>query len=161
MVGGALEFEDSGPAFSPGGSMLVFERTRLEDDHAAVFVQPIDESASPEDARQITPWEMNCGDGPEFSPKGDWVLFGCEPEGGSSNLYWVHPNGTGLEQLTQDADKHYWGSSFSPEFDDEGWGDIVAARYPPMGMRATLTCFLCTWRLVWGFREPHQERNLG
>ena len=71
------------------------------------------------------------------------------------------PNGTGLEQLTQDADKHYWGSSFSPEFDDEGWGDIVAARYPPMGMRATQTCFLCTWRLVWGFREPHQERNLG
>ena len=131
--GGALEFEDSGPAFSPGGSMLVFERTRLEDDHTAVFVQPIDESASPEDARQITPWEMNCGDGPEFSPKGDWVLFGCEPESGSSNLYWVHPNGTGLEQLTHtDADKHYVGSSFSPE-SKEGWGDIVAARYPAYG----------------------------
>jgi Tol biopolymer transport system component len=139
--GGALEFEDSGPAFSPGGSMLVFERTRLEDDHTAVFVQPIDESASPEDARQITPWEMNCGDGPEFSPKGDWVLFGCEPESGSSNLYWVHPNGTGLEQLTHtDADKHYVGSSFSPEFLGyiPGAGnyvpnDIVAARYPAYG----------------------------
>jgi TolB protein len=140
--GGALEFEDSGPAFSPGGSMLVFERTRLEDDHTAVFVQPIDESASPEDARQITPWKMGCGDGPEFSPKGDWVLFGCEPEGGSSNLYWVHPNGTGLEQLTQDADKHYWGSSFSPEFDDEGWGDIVAARYPAYGDEGNSDVFL-------------------
>jgi TolB protein len=133
--GGELEFEDSGPAFSPGGSMLVFERTRLEDDHTAVFVQPIDESASPEDARQITPWKMGCGDGPEFSPKGDWVLFSCEPEGGSSNLYWVHPNGTGLERLTNDQpdDVDYVGSSFSPEFDDEGWGDIVAARYPAYG----------------------------
>src|SRR5215204_2953935 len=51
---GALEFEDSGPAFSPGGTMLVFERTRLEDDNTAVFVQPIDKSStgSPEDSRQ-------------------------------------------------------------------------------------------------------------
>jgi Tol biopolymer transport system component len=139
---GALEFEDSGPAFSPGGTMLVFERTRLEDDHTAVFVQPIDYSSitgSPEDARQITPWEMGCGDGPEFSPKGDWVLFGCEGEGGS-HLYWAHPNGTGLERLTnaphgpdQPDDVDYVGSSFSPEFHDEGWGNIVAARYPAYG----------------------------
>ena len=119
--------------------MLVFERTRLEDDHTAVFVQPIDESGSPEDARQITPWEMNCGDGPEFSPKGDWVLFGCEGESGS-HLYWAHPNGTGLERLTnaphgpdQPDDVDYYGSSFSPEFHDEGWGNIVAARYPAYG----------------------------
>ena len=142
---GALEFEDSGPAFSPGGTMLVFERTRLEDDNTAVFVQPIDSSStgSPEDsrqdARQITPWKMNCGDDPEFSPKGDWVLFRCDDEGRYSDLYWVHPNGTGLEQLTNDQpeDVDYVGSSFSPEFDDEAWGykagDIVAARYPAYG----------------------------
>ena len=84
---------------------------------------------------------MNCGDGPEFSPKGDWVLFSCEGEGGYSELYWVHPNGTGLEQLTNPPfgpdghrdDVHYVGSSFSPEFHDEGVGDIVAARYPAYG----------------------------
>jgi hypothetical protein len=95
---------------------------------------------------------MNCEDGPEFSPKGDWVLFSCVPEGGSSNLYMVHPDGTGpdwlgtgLEQLTpmrrpmnSPDDVHYVGSSFSPEFKDggrwaEGWGDIVAARYPAYG----------------------------
>src|SRR5215204_2989381 len=67
---GALEFEDFGPAFSPDGKRLVFERTRLEDDHSAVFVQSLDSSGSPEDARQITPWEKNCEDGPEFSPSG-------------------------------------------------------------------------------------------
>jgi hypothetical protein len=152
---GALEFEDSTPAFSPGGTMLVFERTRLEDDQTAVFVQPIDSSitGSPEDARQITPWEMYCGDGPEFSPEGDWLLFSCEPEGGPSNLYWTTPDnpyvevpeageagqfsdtglkGTGLEQLTNSPDDlDYVGSSFSPKF--KGWGDIVAARYPAYG----------------------------
>src|SRR5215217_5638171 len=34
---GALEFKDSRPAFSPDGKKLVFERTRLADDHIAVF----------------------------------------------------------------------------------------------------------------------------
>jgi len=138
---GALEFEDFGPAFSPDGKMLVFERTRLEDNHTAVFVQSIESSGEPEDARQITPWKMNCGDGPEFSPNGDWLLFSCEPEVeglATSNLYWVNPDGTGLRQLTYQDNaciytvcKTYVGSSFSPEF--KGWGDIVAARWPAYG----------------------------
>jgi Tol biopolymer transport system component len=130
---GALEYEDSGPAFSPDGKRLVFERIRLEDDRHAVFVQSLASSGSPEDARQITPWEMNCQHHPEFSPDGDWVLFSCEPEGGISNLYWVNSDGTGLNQLTHQvyADKQYVGSSFSPEF--KGWGDIVAARWPAYG----------------------------
>src|SRR5215203_3570642 len=58
---GALEFQDFRPAFSPDGKRLVFDRTRLEDDRHAVFVQPIDSSGSPEDAQQLTPWKMNCG----------------------------------------------------------------------------------------------------
>jgi Tol biopolymer transport system component len=130
---GALEFEDFGPAFSPDGKLLVFERSRLEDDRHAVFVQSLDSSGSPEDARQITPWEMYCGDGPEFSPNANWVLFGCEPEGEAiEELYWVHPNGTGLYRLTYAPDDvHYEGSSFSPEF--KGWGDIVAVRWPASG----------------------------
>jgi Tol biopolymer transport system component len=134
-----LAFSDFGPAFSPDGKMLVFERSRLEDDHTAVFVQSLASSGSPEDARQITPWQMGCGDGPEFSPKGDWVLFSCEGEGGS-HLYWVHPNGTGLEQLTnapfgpdQPDDVDYVGSSFSPEFRGAPFSNIVAARYPAYG----------------------------
>jgi Tol biopolymer transport system component len=136
-----VAFSDSSPQFSPDGKMLVFERTRLEDDRHGVFVQSIDSSGSPEDAHQITPWNMNCEDHPEFSPDGDWVLFSCEPEGegGTSNLYWVNPDGTGLHQLTHQvyADKQYVGSSFSPEF--KGWGeardtgDIVAARHPAYG----------------------------
>jgi Tol biopolymer transport system component len=135
---GALEFEDFGPAFSPDGDRLVFERTRLEDERHAVFVQRIDSSGSPEDARQITPWDMNCEDGPEFSPNGNWLLFSCEGEGGSSNLYMGRPDGTawlrfGLERLTNSpGDVDYVGSSFSPKFHDR-WGDIVAARYPGYG----------------------------
>jgi Tol biopolymer transport system component len=130
------EFEDFGPAFSPNGKMLVFDRSRVADERHAVFVQPIGSSGSPEDARQITPWKMNCQDHPEFSPDTKLVLFRCLPEGedGPSNLYWVHPDGTGLHQLTHSPndEQYYLGSSFSPTFSEgEGW--ITAGRQPGYG----------------------------
>ncbi len=138
------DFADFGPAFSPDGKMLVFDRQRRqrepelwgeENFYHAVFVQPIDSSGSPEDARQITPWKSNCQDHPEFSPDGKLVLFRCLPkgEGGPANLYWVHPDGTGLHPLTQaPADKQYLGSSFSPSFSAEkGW--IAVGRTPGYG----------------------------
>jgi hypothetical protein len=104
--------------------MLTFIRTNFqkENDRSAVFVQPL---GSPEDAQRITPWELNSQDRPVFSPDGKLVLFRSEPEGeeGPSNLYWVHPDGTGLHQITHaSADKRYLGSSFSPSFHKgEGW----------------------------------------
>jgi hypothetical protein len=96
-----------------------------------VFVQSLDSSGSPEDAHRITPWKANCQDHPEFSPDAKLVLFRCLPEGegGPSNIYWVHPDGTDLHALTheEDADKQYLGSSFSPSFSGgEGW--ITAGR---------------------------------
>ena len=121
---GQLATETSDPAFSPNGKMLTFVRTNYqkENDRFAVFVQPI---GSPEDAHRITPWKLNCQDRPEFSPDGKLVLFRSEPEGeeGPSNLYWVHPDGTGLHQITHaPATKQYLGSSFSPSFHKgEGW----------------------------------------
>ena len=45
---------------------------------------------------------------PSLSPDGNWVVFTSE-HGGQSDLYRVHPDGTGLEQLTND-----------PAFDDQG-----------------------------------------
>ena len=115
--------EVSDPAFSPNGKMLTFIRTRYEpEENSAVFVQPL---GSPEDAHRITPWKLNSQDRARFSPDGKLILFRSEPEGeeGPSNLYLVHPDGTGLHKLThEDADKQYLGSSFSPSFHKgEGW----------------------------------------
>ena len=110
-----------------------------------MFVQSLESSGSPEDAHRITPWKLNCQDRPEFSPNGNWVLFSCDAEGDntSTNLYMVHPDGTGLHQLTHwgCCDQTYEGSSFSPEFDDEGWGDIVAAHRPAYWREGTADVF--------------------
>ena len=121
---GQLATDTSDPVISPNGKMLTFIRTNFqkENDRSAVFVQPL---GSPEDAQRITPWELNSQDRPVFSPDGKLVLFRSEPEGeeGPSNLYWLHPDGTGLHQITHaSADKRYLGSSFSPSFHKgEGW----------------------------------------
>src|SRR5215217_911586 len=135
-------YSDSGPGFSPNGKMLVFDReqrkkapklVKLGDEepyYHAVFVQSLHSSGSTEDAHRITPWKMNCQNQPEFSPDGKLVLFRCLPKGeeGPANLYWVHPDGTGLHALTHaPAAKQYLGSSFSPSFNKgEGW--ITAGR---------------------------------
>jgi Tol biopolymer transport system component len=130
-------FTDWASEFSPDGKKLVFDRStnrkHEEDEHHAVFVQPIDSSGAPEDARQLTPWKMNCQDAPEYSPDGKLILFRCLPKGedGPSNLYWVHPDGTGLHQLTHspDDEPYYLSQSFSPSFSDgEGW--ITVGRTP-------------------------------
>jgi Tol biopolymer transport system component len=129
-------FSDDTSSFSPDGKMLVFNRMRLEDGRFAVFVQPIVSSGSPENARQITPWNMNCEDKPKFSPDGKLVLLRCLSKGeqGPSNLYWVHPDGTDLHALTHSpaGTKTYLGSSFAPSF-AAGKGWIVAARQPGYG----------------------------
>ena len=133
-------YSDFGPAFSPNGKMLVFDRSRVADERHAVFVQPI---GSPENAYRITPWKLNCQDHPEFSPDGKLVLFRCLPKGeeGPSNLYWVHPDGTSLHQLTHaPADKQYGGSSFSPSFSEgEGW--IAVGRTPGYGKEGNADVF--------------------
>ena len=120
--------DTSDPTFSPDGGLLAFIRTRYRpEENSAVFVQPM---GSPAEARQVTPWSLNCQDRPTFSPEGTLVLFRCQPKGeeGPSNLYWVHPDGTGLHKITHaPADKQYLGSSFAPGFRHEG-GWITAGR---------------------------------
>src|SRR5215207_2313426 len=150
-------FSDSSPQFSPDGKMLVFERTRLEDDRHGVFVQRIDSSDSPEDAHQLTPWKMDCGITPEFSPDGKLVLFRCGPSlEAPSMLWWVHPDATGLHRLHDETliepccspappVQSYLGSEFSPSFSGGRAGSRRHGSHPSTTW-APRTWLLCASR---------------
>ena len=104
--------------FSPDGKQLVFEW-----DHSgfaspptekAVFVVGVDGTH----LRQLTPWHENSGDGPDWSPDGQWVLFHShEGDGGPQSQYFlIHPDGTRRRQITSFPDgTHVASASFSPD----------------------------------------------
>ncbi len=138
---GLLATETTDPTFSADGKRLAFLRKRYtRDENSAVFVQPV---GSPGRARRVTPWSLNCQDRPTFSPDSTLLLFRCQPEGedGPSNLYFVHPDGTGLHRLTSaPADKQYLGSGFSPSF-RHGHGWIAAGRTGGFGEEGNADVF--------------------
>jgi len=68
--------------------------------------------------RRITPWSQRAGDHPDWSPDGHWILFRAPDNGDflDSQLYVIHPNGSGLRQVTHvSAETMLLSSSFSPD----------------------------------------------
>ena len=68
--------------------------------------------------RRVTPWAMRAGDHPDWSPDGKWIVFRSPESGGfaGTDLYRVHPNGTGLQQLTKTkADVQMFSALYSPD----------------------------------------------
>jgi TolB protein len=106
------------PAWSPSGKQLVFEVEHLAaadpPKRHALFIVNVDGTGM----RQLTDWSLNAGDDPDWSPDGKLILFRTISLANRhhGNLYTVHPDGTGLKQIT-----HYPGSktvlsgSFSPD----------------------------------------------
>jgi TolB protein len=103
--------------FSPNGSRLVYVRVnsplmKPAGGHA-LFVARADGSGR----RQITPWSLDAGDNPDWSPNGRLILFRSH-EGGSkqSQIYVVRPDGSGLRPLTHfKAGTTVLSYSFSPD----------------------------------------------
>jgi Tol biopolymer transport system component len=87
------------PRWSPDGSQLVYWRWREDGDETtglAIFVMDADGS----NVRQVTDWEDMAAE-PDWSPDGQWLVFAVNAKGaGTANVYRMHPDGTGAEQLT-------------------------------------------------------------
>ncbi len=64
-------------------------------------------------------------DGPEYSPDGDWIYFNTERFSPNAQIARIHPDGTGLEQLTTD-DRVNWFPHLPPAGDA-----VVYLSYPP------------------------------
>jgi TolB protein len=92
------------PNVSPDGKRLVFEviesSTAPHAGHRAVFTMNVDGSHQ----RRVTPWNLNAGDHPRFSPDGAMILFRSVPgDGAGGELYTMRPDGSHVMQLTRDT----------------------------------------------------------
>ena len=104
--------------FSPDGKRLVFEQHNsplgTPSHGRAVFVVNVDGTG----LLQITPWAMNAGDAPDWSPDGSLLLFHSNVESATKQpqIYVARTDGSGLRQLTH-FKKGTWvgSSSFSPD----------------------------------------------
>ena len=105
--------------FSPSGSQFVYEyrKSYFADPQSprALFVS----SADGKHRKRITPWSMNAGDNPDWSPDGSRILFRSnddEDERTQSQIYTIRPDGTDLQQVTDFPNGTIIGSSsFSPD----------------------------------------------
>jgi TolB protein len=109
--------EDSDPQWSPDGKRIVFVRhnvTAKPANKQAIYTV----GAHGAGLRRVTPYELTAGDGPDWSPDGTQILFRA-PETEDflhSNVYTIHPDGTGLNQITHvAAGTKVYSSSFSPD----------------------------------------------
>lgn len=89
--------------WSPDGAQIVYWRDPHENGQPtgpSVWVMNADGT----NPRQLTDPEMVAGD-PDWSPDGEWIVFSTYPLLAHdccqvSNLYRMHPDGSGMEQLT-------------------------------------------------------------
>ena len=90
------------PQFSPDGRRLVFDqknsRFGVPNNGRAVFVINVDGTG----LRRITPWQLDAGGNPDWSPNGKLLLF-CsngDVKTKQSQVYVARADGTGLKQIT-------------------------------------------------------------
>jgi Tol biopolymer transport system component len=86
---------------------------------AALFVVRVDRAHFP----RITPWALEEGTRPDWSPNGHWILFQRPNSKGRTRLCLIHPNGTGFHRITHSRIWR-WGR-FSPD------GMMITAQREP------------------------------
>jgi TolB protein len=106
-----------GAKFSPNGSMLLYVRANSPGTKPAGLHAIFVARAGGSGRHQITPWSLDAGDDPDWSPDGKLILFRSHEGGGDqSQIYVVRPDGSGRRQLTHVKEgTSVLSSSYSPD----------------------------------------------
>jgi Tol biopolymer transport system component len=111
VLHGSARASFSDPQLAPdGGRLMVVETLKRKQ---AIFITDLEGGQ----LNRVTPWSLAAGDNPDWSPDGRWILFRSHEGGGpQSQIYVVHPDGSGLTQLTHFKEGTIvTSSSFSPD----------------------------------------------
>jgi Tol biopolymer transport system component len=125
------------PQVSPNGRLIVFERVNSPLSRPrfarALFVMNVDGSG----VHRVTPWKLAAGDNPDWAPDSSRIIFRSKEDVDDerSQYFTVHPDGTGLTQLTHfqfSRGHRLFSAAFSPDGsqivfargDGTGRGDI-------------------------------------
>ena len=112
VVAGAVPAQATAPGVSGN---IVFQRYLApENTQGSIFTV----RSNGHDLRQITPWDLDTGDGPDISPDGTRVLFRFPAHGGfeGSNLATMNLDGTDFRQLTHTPPgERMLSASYSPD----------------------------------------------
>jgi TolB protein len=148
------------PVFSPDGSRFVYVRSNsplaVPPMTHALFVAAADGSRQ----RRLTPWSLDAGDNPDWSPNGKLIVFRSPSSSfEGSQVYVIRPDGTGLRQLTRfKPGTSVLSYSFSPDgkwiaFSKSGRGgepDIFVMRANGTGIRPVTQSSLWDSAPDWG-----------
>jgi Tol biopolymer transport system component len=146
--------------WSPNGKSLVLSVLNSALGKPAGHMAALTIRADGTGLRRLTPWKLDGGDHPDWSPDGKRILFSTvSADEQHGDIYTIRPNGTGLTRLT-----HYspstilLSSSFSPDGQSitfakgglGGQGDIFTMRVDGTGVSPVTQTTLPEGAPDWG-----------
>ena len=95
--------DNNSPQFSPDGSQLLYVRANSPVSKPALAHAVFVAAADGRGSRPVTPWSLDAGDNPDWSPDGKLIVFRShesEASSAQSQIYVVGSDGKGLRALT-------------------------------------------------------------